>query len=60
MSLIGIMLVLVIFGFLSWLILQIPMAQPMKNIIIGVMVFFVILWVLQEVGAIHGLNLRLK
>lgn len=60
MSLVTILIVLVVVGFLSWLILQIPMAAPMQKIIVGVMIFFVVMWVLQEVGILHGLNLRLK
>lgn len=53
MSLIYIILVLVIIGFLLWLInTYIPMARPIKTILNVVVVICVILWLLQIFGVI--------
>lgn len=60
MSLISLLVVLVIVGFVAWALLQIPMPAPFKNIILGVLVLFVVLYVLQSFGLIGGLGLRLK
>lgn len=58
MGLIELILVIAIIGVLTWLILQLPMPQPFKNIIIAVVAIFVILWLLQNLGMIG--NIRLK
>lgn len=62
MSLITIIAVLVIVGFLLWLInTYIPMAAPIKTILNIVVVIVVIIWLLQVFGLISGFsNLRLK
>ncbi len=61
MSLISLILVLAIAGFCAWAILQIPGPQPVKNIIIGVIILFVVIWVLQSLGVNTGLpRLTLK
>jgi len=57
MSLITIILVLVVIGFLLWLInAYIPMARPIKTILNAVVVIAVILWLLSAFGIIHGLG----
>jgi hypothetical protein len=56
MSLIALILSLAIAGFLCWLVLQIPMPQPFRNVIIGVIIFILILWVLQALGVNTGLS----
>lgn len=55
MSLIPIILGLALAGFLSWLILQIPMPQPFRNVILGVIIVLLVLWVLQAFGVNTGL-----
>lgn len=53
MSLLSIILALAIVGFLCWLPLQIPMPQPFR---IGVMILFLVIWVLQALGVVTGLS----
>lgn len=60
MSLISLLVVLVVAGFVSWLVLQVPMPQPFKNIILGVICLFLVLWVLQQLGLLSGMHLRLN
>lgn len=61
MSLISIIIALAIMGFLGWVIIQIPMPQVFRNVIIGVMILFLVLWVLQVLGVVTGLpRLTLK
>lgn len=60
MSLISLLVVLVIAGFVCWLALQVPMAQPFKNVIIGVICLFLVLWLLQQLGLLSGMRLRLN
>ncbi len=48
-------------GFLCWLVLQIPMPAPFRNIIIGIMCVFAVIWALQTLGLNTGLpRLRLN
>lgn len=56
MSLLPIILALAIIGFLCWILLQIPMPQVFRNVIIGVMILFLVLWVLQALGVVTGLS----
>ena len=62
MPLISIVVVLVVVGFLLWLInTYVPMASPIKTILNVVVVVAVILWLLSTLGIIHGVgNIRLK
>lgn len=61
MSLISLLVGLVIVGFLCWLVLQVPMPPPFKNVILGIIVLFLVLWVLQALGVDTGLpKLSLK
>jgi len=56
-----IVIVLVVIGFLLWLInTYVPMAGSIKTILNAVVVIAVILWLLSALGIIHGLNLNLK
>lgn len=58
---IEIILMLAIVGFCVWLVLQIPMPDVFRKIIIGVVAVFLILWVLQQLGVSTGFpRLRLK
>jgi hypothetical protein len=61
MSLVSIVIVLIIVGFLLWLInTYIPMARPIKTILNAVVVIAVILWLLSAVGIIHIGNINLR
>jgi len=51
MSIIGVILVLALIGFVLWLVLTyIPMPAPFKNVIIVVVVIVLILWLLGVFG----------
>lgn len=43
-------LVLAILGFVVWCVLQIPMPQIFRNIILGVIAIFAVIWTLQMLG----------
>lgn len=61
MSLVTIIVVLVIIGFLLWLInTYVPMAGAIKTILNAVVIIAVILWLLSAFGIIHGFNLGLR
>ncbi len=61
MSIIELILMLAIMGFICWVILQIPMPALIKNIILGVFCFAVVIWLLQSFGLIHGVGrMRLR
>lgn len=62
MSLITIVIVLVVVGFLLWLInTYIPMASPIKTILNLVVIIVVVLWLLSAFGIITGIgNINLK
>jgi uncharacterized membrane protein YeaQ/YmgE (transglycosylase-associated protein family) len=54
MSLLSLVLTIAVVGVITWLILQTPMPAPFRNIILGIVVLFVIVWVLQQLGLISG------
>lgn len=61
MSLIALIVLLVVVGFIVWLVLQVPMPQAFQNIIIGIVVLFLVLYLLQSFGLIGSVgSLRLK
>jgi hypothetical protein len=61
MSLVSIVIVLVVVGFLLWLInTYIPMARPFKTILNIVVVVAVIVWLLSTLGIIHMSDLKLE
>jgi hypothetical protein len=62
MPLITIVIVLVVVGFLLWLInTYVPMAGAIKTILNAVVVIVVVLWLLSAFGILHGLgNIHLK
>lgn len=61
MSLIMIVIVLVVIGFLLWLInTYVPMAGSIKTILNAVVIIAVILWLLSVFGIIHLANIKLK
>jgi hypothetical protein len=61
MSLLYIVIVLVVVGFLLWLInTYIPMASSIKTILNAVVVIAVILWLLSAFGIINIGNIQLK
>lgn len=62
MSLISIVIVLIVVGFLLWLVnTYIPMAAPIKTILNLVVIIAVVLWLLSAFGIISGVgNIKLK
>jgi len=57
MSLISIVIVLVVVGFLLWLInTYVPMARPIKTILNAVVVIAIIIWLLSVFGIIQGIG----
>lgn len=52
----GLLIVLAFCGFLSWILLQIPMPVVIRNIILGVIAFAIIIFVLQFFGVHTGLS----
>jgi len=51
---IHLILVIAMFGLLTWIITQIPMPQIFRNIIIAIVSFILVLWVLQVFGVETG------
>lgn len=62
MSLISIVIILIIVGFLLWLVnTYIPMAGSIKTILNAVVIIAVVLWLLTVFGVIQGVgDIRLK
>ena len=57
MSLITLLLVLIVVGFILWLInTYIPMDRKIKNILNVVVVIVVVLWLLRAFGVLDSLN----
>ncbi len=59
MTLVSLIFVLIIAGFACWLLSQVPVAEPFRKIIIGVIIFFTVIWIGQQMGFLPG-NLRLR
>lgn len=55
MSIISLLVTLAIIGLVCWVILQIPMPTPIRNVIVGVAILFIVLWVVKALGV--NLNL---
>ncbi len=55
MTLLPLLIVIAIFGFAVWIILQISMPAIVKNIIIGVATLFVVIFLLQQFNIPTGL-----
>lgn len=62
MPIVTVVIVLVVIGFLLWIInTYIPMAGSIKTILNAVVVIAVILWLLSVFGIIHGIgNIQLR
>lgn len=61
MNIFDLVLAVAAVGFLVWIILQIPMPQIFRNIIIGVVAFAAVIWVLQHFGLVSGFrSLRIR
>lgn len=61
MGLVELIISIGLFGFLVFLILQIPMPVPFQRIVIGVACFGLLLWLLQSFGLVHNISgLRIK
>ena len=55
MAILPIIILLAIFGFVVWIILQISMPVVVKNIIIGVATLFIVIFLLQQFNIPTGL-----
>lgn len=61
MPILTILLGLALFGFILWLIVTyIPMPEPIKKVIIVIAVVFLILWLLNGIGALGTLNTPIR
>lgn len=60
MGILELVLTLAVVGFVVFLILQIPMPQIFRTIIVSVVALVAILWVLQAFGLIHSTNFKLR
>lgn len=60
MGILELVLTLAVAGFVVFLILQIPMPQIFRTIIVSVVALVAILWVLQAFGLIHSTNFKLR
>lgn len=55
MTVLPLIILLAIFGFIVWIVLQISMPAVVKNIIIGVATLFVVIFLLQQFNIPTGL-----
>lgn len=55
MAILPLIIVLAVFGFVVWIILQISMPVVVKNIIIGVATLFIVIFLLQQFNIPTGL-----
>jgi len=61
MSILTIIIAIAVVGFIAWLLTQIPMPQPFRSLIIGIMIFLVVIWLLQQLGVMPSISaLRIK
>jgi hypothetical protein len=62
MSIISIVLILLVLGFVIWLVqtAPIPIHPWIKSVIMGVIFIAVLIWILNSLGLNTGVNLRLK
>jgi hypothetical protein len=57
MSLIGLFVVLIVFGFLLWLVTQvIPLDPTVRKIIIGVACLLLVLWLVDTLGLLDSVS----
>lgn len=59
---ISILVAIAVVGFLCWLILQIPAPPIFKNVMMGVMILCLVLWLLSAFGLVgeHAFGGRLR
>jgi hypothetical protein len=57
MSLIGVLVVVIIIGLLLWLVQQLPIAQPFKQIAMVVLIVICIIWLLSMLGGVGDLHI---
>lgn len=51
----SILITIAIAGFVAWLVMQIPMPEPFRKILLGIMCLVLVLWLLQAFGISTGL-----
>lgn len=54
---IALLIYLALCGFISWIILQIPMPQVFKNLIMGIAIFLLVIKILQMFGVHTGIHI---
>jgi len=60
MDLVQLLVVIIVLGLVFWLVQTfLPIPQPFKNAVLGILVIVVIVWLLSAVGLWHGTRLRL-
>ncbi len=60
MTLLGLLVIIIVIGLIVWLVQQLPLAQPFKNIALVLVVVVCIIWLLSASG-LGGLgNVRLS
>jgi len=57
MTLIGLLIALIIIGVVFWAVGQIPMAQPVRTVVVVVVALIVVLWLLSSGAGLHGLRI---
>lgn len=56
MPLLQVLVILLVVGFLLWLVNRIPMQETIKSILNAVVVIAVVLWLLNIFGIVHSLS----
>lgn len=62
MSIVTLLLVIVVVGFLLWLVeAYVPMNPTVKRILIGLVIFVLVIWILQQLGLLGSVrNIRIN
>ena len=48
-AILSIIIVLIVCGFIIWLMQFLPLAEPYKTIIFGIIIFLVVIWLIETV-----------
>jgi hypothetical protein len=60
MTLISLLIAIALAGFVIWIILQIPMPEPFRRVIVAIACVVLIVWVLQTLGLTAGIPIRIR
>lgn len=58
MTLLSLLITLAIAGFIVWIITQIPMPATFRNVLVGIAILAMVIYVLQQFGLDTGLPLK--